>query len=102
MTAIWTYLLAHPAVLYYVAATLLAVLISRQTQVETWCASHPWANLLLQLPRRLGFDVWGLLAALQTLAESRAKVPPVVTENVDISGRVKTVVKTKITTLPEG
>lgn len=102
--SILTWCTAHPAIFDYLGASLIAVLISKQTQVETWCAAHPWANLLLQLPRRFGFDLWGLLAALQVLWESRAKIPPIVTANTSIENiggeLVKTTIKTKVVVLP--
>jgi hypothetical protein len=100
LQAIWTWCLAHPAIFYYLLASLIAGFISRRTQVETWCAAHPWANVMLQRPRRFGFDLWGLIAALQVLVESRAKVPPIVRESTNFQTAgdelIKTTTKMKI------
>jgi hypothetical protein len=64
-------------VLYYVGAGIIAVIFARKTRIDRWCAANPRLALVLNFLRATGFDVWKILASLQTLVRSRAGLPPV-------------------------
>lgn len=65
------------ATLWYVLAGLIAALFARKTRIDAWCEANPALALALNFLRATGFDFWKILAALQTLASGKSKLPPV-------------------------
>lgn len=62
------------AALWFALATLIATVLGHKTQIEGWCQKNPRTAILVQVCRRTGVDVWGMLGALRQYSESKASL----------------------------
>lgn len=62
---------------WYFAAGLTAALFAKRTRIDAWCEANPKLALALNLLRATGFDFWKTVATFQTLARSKAGLPPI-------------------------
>src|SRR5512138_3857073 len=65
------------AAAWYFVAGLVAALFAKRTRIDAWCEANPKRALVLNLLRATGFDFWKTVATIQTLARSKAGLPPV-------------------------
>jgi len=64
------------AIIWYVAAGLVAAVFAKKTRIDAWCEANPNVALLLNLLRATGFDFWKALAALYTFLNQKVSWGP--------------------------
>src|SRR5512133_3772170 len=63
-------------VLWFAVTAIISAVFGKQAHIEAWCLQRPTLALIVNLVRKTGFDVWGMLRGVRAYARVRAGLPP--------------------------